>query len=360
MKRYYLISVLIAMTIIIQAQNQAPRISRGGDRNVPQQRAGTTNTPRPTELSVRAQRMNEQLTQEPGNARWIRNILRELDLTKEKNAPLYYPVKEMNGMKNLFTTLFQLASEGKINLYGYENESFDDDNLLSFRAMLDKFHMIYETIPANGNLPERYVVNASDIPSREATKLYVKESWYFDQNNSIYDVKTLAICPIAFITMESGEELPQGMFWVKYEDIRPYIKSKPIMTSSINNAKIYTMDDFFRRRMYDGDIIQTENLMNLPLAMLFDTEEEIVLEQKRIEDQLKAFNDSLWVPVDTTTVVVSKKEARKASSTRSSSVKSEPKEKVSKGKVTKEKTPKQPKAPAEKATKSTPTRSIRR
>ena len=305
MKRYYIILILIALTIGVQAQNTTPRVSRGGDRNV--QQPGTNTAKKTSELSVRAQMMNEQLTQEIGNARWIRYILRELDLTNEKNAPLYFPVQEMNGMKNLFTSLFQLLSEGKIKVYGYQAdyESFEDDNIMSFKDILDKNNIYYDEVPG-GDGRTRYVVNAGDIPSREANKLYVKEAWYFDQNNSLYDVKTLAICPIAFITMETGEELPQALFWVKYEDIRPYIKNNYIMTSSINNAKTYTMDDFFRRRMYDGEIIQTENLMNLPLIKLFDNDEELLAEQQRIEEQLKSFNDSLWIPADTTTVVSKK------------------------------------------------------
>lgn len=36
--------------------------------------------------------MNERMTQEVGNARWMRVMYRQIDLMKEKNAPLYYPV----------------------------------------------------------------------------------------------------------------------------------------------------------------------------------------------------------------------------------------------------------------------------
>ena len=358
MKRFFYIGAFfIALTLFAQAQNTAPRTSRGADRNAQQQAGNNAGLP---ELSVRAQQMNEQLTQEIGNARWIRNIMRELDLTKEKNAPLYYPVQEMNGMKNLFTSLFQLVSEGKIKVYKYQAdyESFEDDNILSFKEMLDNFNIYYDEIPAGGGRPANLVVNSSDIPSREVNKLYIKESWYFDQNNSVYDVKTLAICPIALFMLETGEELPQAMFWVKYEDIRPYIINNRIMTSSINNAKIYTMDDFFRRRMYDGEIIQTENLLNLPLVKLFETDEELFAEQQRIEEQLKTFNDSLWIQPDTTAVVLSRKETKKAGSARGSSTGNT----VVKEKTPKEKAPKEQPAKAEKAaaTKSAPTRSIRR
>ena len=372
MKRLFYIGIcLTTLTVLVQAQqnDNKARVSRGGDRNVQQQaganarnaqqQAGTNTGSQ--DLSVRALLMNEQMTQEIGNARWIRNIMRELDLTKEKNAPLYYPVQEMNGMKNLFTTLFQLVSEGKIKVYKYlmDQDSFEDDNILSFKDMLDKFNIYYDSIPAGAGRAMSYVVNASDIPSREVEKLYLKEAWYFDQNNSLYDVKTLALCPLANRTLESGEEILEGLFWVKYEDVRPYIINNRIMTSSVNNAKTYTMDDFFRRRMYDGEIIQTENLLNMPLVKLFETDEELSAEQQRIENQLIAFNDSLWIKPDTTAVVLNKKESKKASSSRSSSNKDSSVSASTKT-ASKEKAPKQTKAPAEKQPQSTPSRSIRR
>ncbi|MDR0574643.1 MAG: gliding motility protein GldN [Tannerella sp.] len=356
MKRfYYISSIFLALALFAQAQNVgAPRMSRGGDRNR-QQAENKTDLPE----SVRAQIMNEQLTQETGNARWMRVIMRELDLTKEKNAPLYYPVQETNGMKNLFTTLFQLVSEGKINVYKYlvDSESFEDDNLLSFKDMLDNFNIYYEEIPAGGGQPARYAINSSDIPSQEVRTFYVKEAWYFDQNNSIYDVKILAVCPIAYVITDIGEQ-PQPMFWAKYEDIRPYIKNNYIMTSNVNNVKTFTMDDYFRRRMFAGDIVKTENLMNIALVQYCPTPDSLEAERKRIDNQLQTFNDSLWIQPDTTTTLLSKKEAKKARSARGS--KSESGVTSDDKKTTKEKAPKQQKPKAEKAAKTAPARSIRR
>jgi gliding motility associated protien GldN len=350
-----------------QDPNQrTPRISRGEDRRTPrrgsEQVENRSGLPEPT---VRAQILNEQLTREIGNARWMRVIYRELDLTLEKNAPLYYPVQETNGMKNLFTTLFQLVSEDKVRVYKYlpdGSESFEENNLLSFKDMLDNFGIFYEEVPAGGGQPARFVINESDIPSREVRSLLIKEAWYFDQNSSIYDVKTLAICPIAFTFSDVGEQR-QPMFWVEYEAIRPYVKNNYIMTSNINNAKTYTIDDFFRRRMFDGEIVKTENFLNLALREYCPTPDSMLAEQQRIEHQLKSFNDSLWIPADTT-VVLSRKDAKKTlrSSTARGSGKGEgaspDKNKTSSAK--KESAPKQPKPSTEKATQSTPTRSIRR
>ena len=360
MRRFYYIGIFIlTLNIFAQAQDanqNAPRMSRGGDRNRAQAENAQQGLP---ELTVRAKNMNEQLTQEIGNARWMRVITREVDLTKEKNAALYYPVRELNGMKNLFTNLFQLASESKIKMYKYQMdyESFEEDNILPFKDLLDNFEIYYEEIPAGGGRPARYVINASDIPSQEVKSLFIKEAWYFDQNNSIYDVKILAMCPIAYVITEMGDQY-QPMFWVKYEDVRPYVKNNLIMTSNINNAKTFTIDDFFRRRLYDGDIIMTENMMNLSMMQLYPDPDTLKIEQQRIEDQLTAFNDSLWMKPDTT-AVLSKKEA-KAVAKKTSSSKGDKGVSTETKSVKKESAPKQQKAKPEKAAKSSPTRSIRR
>ena len=359
MKRfYYICSIFLVLALFAQAQNQnqqAPRMSRGGDRN----RQQTENKSGLPELSVRAQNMNKQLNQDIGYARWMRVVYRELDLTKEKNAPLYYPLQEVNGNVNFFVKMFHLVSEGKIGVYRYlpDYESFDDENLMPFKELLENFSIYYEEVPAGGGQPARYVINSSDIPSSEVKSFLVKEEWYFDQSNSLYDVKTLAVCPIAFVYSDIGEQ-PMPMFWAKYEDVRPYIKDNYIMTSNLNNVKAYTIDDYFRHRMFEGDIVKTENLMNLAMQQMYPDPDTLKIEQQRIEDQLVAFNDSLWIKPDTT-VVLSKKEA-KAAAKKTRSSKGEAGVSTDNKSVKKESAPKQPKAKQEKAAKSAPTRSIRR
>ena len=132
--------------------------------------------------------------------------------------------------------------------------------------MLDRFGIYYEEVPGQGNQGTTFVINESDIPSETVRSYYVKEAWYFDQNNSVFDVKTLAICPIMTTSGDVGE-LTMPMFWIPYESIRPYINTAFIMTSNINNAMTFTLDDYFRRRMFEGEIYKTQNLMNQPLML---------------------------------------------------------------------------------------------
>ena len=244
MKRIVFFTVVISMLtafsgVMLQAQDtgntrRTPQMSRGGDRN--RQNRDESGLP---ELTVRAQHLNEQLTQNIGNARWMRVIYRELNMLEEKNAPLYYPVNPRNGSMNLFSSIFQLVSEGKLKAYEYIDgyEAFDEDHLVDFKSVLDRFTIMYETVPERDGR-QRFVINESDVPSGEVKAFYVKEAWYFDQNNSLYDVKTLAISPIIFYEGDMGTER-SPMFWVVYEDVRPYVSNTYIMTSNTNNAKTF-------------------------------------------------------------------------------------------------------------------------
>ncbi|MEA5064368.1 MAG: hypothetical protein VB054_13660, partial [Petrimonas sp.] len=74
-------------------------------------------------------------------AKWIREVYRYLDLSKEKNAPLYYPVIPEQGRMNLFTMIFKLLSENKISAYEYLDgrEVFTDEYKIDFKEFLDRF-----------------------------------------------------------------------------------------------------------------------------------------------------------------------------------------------------------------------------
>ena len=368
MKRIVFLALLagawmMLFTPAMQAQEggsrarRSPQMGRSSDRN--RQNDSESELP---ELTVRAQHLNDQLTQDIGNARWMRIIYRELNMLEEKNAPLYYPVTPMNGAQNLFTIIFRLVADGKLPAYEYLDgyEVFDDAHLVDFKSVLDRFSIMFQTTNSGRDGRIRYVVNDSDVPSGEVRAFYVKEAWYFDQNNSIFDVKTLAISPIIFYEGDMGTERTP-MFWVLYEDVRPYVSGTYIMTSNRNNAKTFTIDDYFRRRMFDGKIIKTENLLNIPLQAYCPTPDSMAHEQQRIEDELQAFNKALWFQPDTTAQIAATSKEKKSARRGASVKKSESAEKESTAKPKAEKAAKAPKAPKVKAEKSAgATRSVRR
>ena len=239
----------------------------------------------------------------PEDVVWRRDVYRQLDLTLDKNAPLYYPVEPSAGQINLFTYLFDLLLTGKITAYQYKldgNESFTSRDKVDVKELLERYHIYYEE--QNG----RPRVNASDIPSAEVSRYYIKESSYFDQRTSTFRTKVTALCPVLMRGDDfGGEATPYPLFWLKYDDISTYLARHVMMASNYNNVTNMTAADYFSMNLYDGKIYKTNNMQGKVLANYCKTDSAMANEQKRIEKQLSDFEKHVWghddsVAVDST------------------------------------------------------------
>ena len=233
----------------------------------------------------------------PETPTWRRDIYRTLDLTKDENAPLYFPVEPQGDNINLFTLLFQLLNTGKIPAYEYKLdgvEDFQQSNRMHFKDMLERYHIFYEV---NGNSIK---VEPSDIPSAEVLSFNVKESSYYDQHTATFQSRVVAICPVLHRTDDFDTRVNKyPMFWVKYDDIKTYLSGREIMTSSLNNAARMSMEDFFATNHYKGEIYMTTNMQNRSLQQYCATDSLLKKEQKRIEKEMTDFEAHIWAtPVD--------------------------------------------------------------
>ena len=86
------------------------------------------------------------------------------------------------------------------------------------------------------------------------------------------------------------------MFWVKLNDIRPYIAQQYVFTDNDNNLLRYNLDDFFKLNMYSGEIYKVKNLRNQTLRQQFPEDEAYKHAQDSIENRLRQFDKNLWVP----------------------------------------------------------------
>lgn len=223
---------------------------------------------------------------------WRRDIYREINLEEDANAGLYYPVEPVGSQMNLFTYIFKLMLQRSINAYEYRldgNEVFTDSARIKPLAFLDNYHIYYER---EGG---RVRLDNSDIPSREVKAFYIKESAYYDQASATFHTKVLALCPIMSREDDFGDGAQKyPLFWVKYDDLAPYLSKQIIMTSNLNNAATMSMDDYFTRNMYKGKIYKTTNMLGKTLSQYCPTDSAMAKEQKRIEDELAAFEKNIW------------------------------------------------------------------
>ena len=243
-------------------------------------------------MSMRARLMFPTAVDMPEDVVWRRDIYREIDLNQNANGGLYYPVEPMDKQLNLFTYVFKLALNGYVPVYEYRldgNESFTDSARVKMKTILDNFHIYYEE--KDGKIR----VDNNDIPSAEVKLYYLKESAYYDQANSTFHRKVLALCPVMLREDDfGGEAAKYPLFWVKYSDLAPYLSRQTVMTSNLNNAATMSMEDYFTLNRYEGKIYKTNNMLGKTLAQYCQTDSAMMKEQQRIEGELKAFEEKIF------------------------------------------------------------------
>ena len=283
MKKIFIIFMLLGMSLGMSAQPEARRQQA-------QQKAKQSNA---DNMTTRAQISFPTAAPMGDDVVWRRDIYRELDLNDNANAGLYYPVEPVGNQMNLFTYIFKLMMTGKIQVFQYRmdgNESFAAADRVQPKAFLDNYHIYYEK-QDNG----RIKLDNSDIPSSEVKAYYIKESSYFDQRSATFHTKVLALCPIMTRDDDFGDAgTKYPLFWVKYDDLAPYLAKQQIMCSNLNNAATMSVDDYFVRNQYKGKIYKTNNMLGKTLAQYCPSDSAMAKEQKRIEGELAAFEKSVW------------------------------------------------------------------
>ena len=222
---------------------------------------------------------------------WRRDIYREVDLHNDANAGLYYPKEPVGTQMNLFTYIFKLMMRGTIKAYEYRldgNELFTDSARIKPLQFLKDQGIYFERTDKGIRLED------SDIPSKEVTAYYLKESAYYDQATSTFHTKVLALCPI-WVEEWGGVAEKKPLFWVEYDELAPFLAKQTIMTSNLNNAATMSVDDYFTLNMYKGTIYKTNNMLGASLAKICgDDSTKISAEQRRIEAELKEFENHIW------------------------------------------------------------------
>ena len=287
MKRVLFLLMITLMAGAVSAQPKARRQQQRSQQQQ-QQKQATQNQG----MSMRARLMFPTAVDMPEDVVWRRDIYREIDLNSDSNAGLYFPVEPIDKQVNLFTYIFKLALNGYIPVYEYRldgNEAFNDSARVQMKTVLDNYHIFYEE--KNGKLR----VENSDIPSAEVKLYYLKESAYYDQANSTFHRKVLAVCPVMLREDDFGGEASKyPLFWVRYADLEPFLSRQTVMTSNLNNAATMSMEDYFTLNRYEGKIYKTTNMLGKTLAQYCSNDSALAKEQKKIEAELVAFEQNIF------------------------------------------------------------------
>ncbi len=167
--------------------------------------------------------------------------------------------------------------------------------------MLERFHILYRSKSGTYSQTEYLSSKESDVPCNEVLSYYVRR---MDLRPALFDL--LSRRGDLSGTAPRGrrrEAVRYPMFWAD-PTIYVYLAQHYIINDNMNNVRNYTYDDFFKLRMFTGEIYKTQNLRNMSLVQLYPTPEAQDSARKVIEGQLQQFDRSLWVAGECETATV--------------------------------------------------------
>lgn len=282
---------LIVASATIGASAQVVKKS-GDDRKDKKNESGV-------QVTGRQQAFFEQKEPSEADLQWSKVVYRSLDLTKGKNPALYYPEEPNEDGESMFFIIMRLLANNQISAYEYLDgrEMFTDEYKIKVAEMLDRFHVLYSEAKDSSEKNPKYAIEDADIPGNEILSYYIIEKWEFDTRSNKMQSRVEALCPVLHRQDEfGGEPIRFPMFWVKLNDIRPYIAQQYVFTDDDNNLMRYNLDDFFKLNMYQGDIYKVKNLRNQSLMQLFPDSVALKHAQDSIEQRLRRFDKDLWAP----------------------------------------------------------------
>lgn len=296
LKRYAIVAfatLSFGISVMAQDSSSSSVVRRGRtDRNRDKEQSGV-------QITGRMQQFYEQPEQSEADLSWMRVIYRQLDLTNDKNAPLYYPEEPTADQESLFRIIMRLLANNQVAAYEYLDgrEVFTDQYRVKVKDMLDRFHVLYTEAKGSTEKNPKFTIEESDVPANEVLSYYILERWEFDSRSNRMKTRVEAICPVLHRAGDfGGEPIKYPMFWIKFDVLRPYLTQQYIFVDDDNNLPKYTYDDFFQLAMYEGDIYKTRNLKNKSMMQLYPDPEDMKRAQDSIQNRLDTFEDKLWVP----------------------------------------------------------------
>ena len=294
MKTLRLIIALLILGIALGANAQVTRRTGNDDRGRKDKKEGGV------AITDRQQAFYEVKEPHDADLQWMKVIYRSVDVTKGKNSALYYPEIPNEDGANLYFIIMRLMAKNQLTAYEYlpdGREMFTDEYKVKMEDLISRFQLYMTEAKGSTEKNPIYEFEDADIRGNEVLAYYIIEKWEFDTRSNQMKARVEALCPVLMQVDDfAGEAIPYPMFWVKLNDIRPYMAQQYVFTDDDNNLARYSLDDFFKLNMYTGEIIKTKNMRNKTLRELFPEEEAYRHAQDSIEQRLRSFNQDLWVP----------------------------------------------------------------
>jgi gliding motility associated protien GldN len=220
---------------------------------------------------------------------WMTRYERIIDTRQKMNILLRYPKLSVF---DLMLKLALMPDGPKV----YSDRDFKEElteKQIKERLEYEITFDIYDT--ATGDIIPGTAREA--IPKESLVKIQVMEDWIFDKTHGRMYPRIVALA-IVYNPVVGGGSVPlpeQPLFWIKYEDARPYFVNAEVFNK--NMAARISMDHFFQARMFDSQIIKEPNVNDYPIKYYPEYEDNglgALLKSEEIKNELFVMEHDLW------------------------------------------------------------------
>lgn len=214
---------------------------------------------------------------------WSRVVYEEVDLSQKFNHPLYFPKDglEDENRKSLWKIIREAILSKKIeNIYNDANPNFKEK--MGSETFLSRIQ--------NTDGPEPILLRSADI-----TAYILKGVWYFDKRRGEMFYKVLGIMPRGRDMNNFMSDDPVDLFWLSFDDLRPYILEDIVVINKNNSFKT-SFDEILTSRIFSARIIGTNNMFNNRFIEDYIEDPFMrLIESERIKSDILNFELDLWI-----------------------------------------------------------------
>ena len=174
MKTLRLIIALLLVGLALGANTQVTRRSGDEARKKDKKEGGVA-------ITDRQQAFYEVKEPHDADLQWMKVIYRSIDLTKGKNAALYYPEIPNEDGANLYFIIMRLLAKNQLAAYEYlpdGREMFTDEyRIKDVGEMFTRFQLYYTEAKGSTEKNPLYEFEDADIRGNEVLCYYIIEKW---------------------------------------------------------------------------------------------------------------------------------------------------------------------------------------
>jgi len=223
---------------------------------------------------------------------FAKRIWEEIDLREKNNSYMASP------KSRLIDVLMDAIMAGELTAYDPNSTTQDpggDGFYKPLKAEEAKGRLsdsgLVQKRDANNNIISS-IMTANNFNPDSVIRFRIKEDYYFDKQQSVYEPRIIGIAPLFKPKTAVGAADYIPAFWIYFPDARAVLATKEV-ANRYNDAARLSYDDVFMKRMFTGYVIKQTNNKDERIRDYADGIDRLY-ESQRIKKALMDWELDLW------------------------------------------------------------------